>query len=126
MPVDLLRSPTQLSYTEALQVSQQAPFILQNDTSWGLPWPLSLLVTLDAPEKWSIYENLLLSCLRTGDNKSALACLEKLKVRFGEQNERVSGLMGLYHEAIAPDDETLEKFLDQYDAKIEDSPTNMV
>ena len=126
MPVDLLRSPTQLSYTEALQASQQAPSILENDTSWGLPWPLSLLITSDAPEKWAIYENLLLSCLRTGDNKSALACLEKLKARFGEQNERVSGLMGLYHEALATDDITLETILDQHDTKIEDAPTNMV
>lgn len=125
MTVDLLRPPTQLTHAEAVQVSQQAPGILQRDTSWNIPWPLSLLVASDAPEKWSIYENLLLSCLRTGDNASAKACLDKLKARFGEQNERVTGLMGLYYEAVGNNGE-LEQFLRQYEKKMTDSPTNMV
>lgn len=125
MTVDLLRPPTQLTHAEAVQASQQAPGILQRDTSWNIPWPLSLLVASDAPEKWSIYENLLLSCLRTGDNASAKACLDKLKARFGEQNERVTGLMGLYYEAVGNNGE-LEQFLRQYEKKMTDSPTNMV
>ncbi len=126
MSADLLRPPAHLSSLDALSLSQQAPTILQKQSSWKVPWPLSLVVVSDAPEKWTIIENLFFSCLRTGDNKSALACLEKLKERFGDLNERVMGLTGLYHEAIASDDAALENLLKQYEEAIVDKPTNMV
>lgn len=80
----------------------------------------------DAPEKWAIYENLFYSCLRSGDNKSAFACMEKLRARFGETNERVMGITGIYHEAIAPDTEALENILKQYEEAIISGPTNMI
>ena len=68
----------------------------------------------------------MLSCLRTGDDKSAQECLEKLKARFGEGNERVMGLVGLYHEAIANDNKGLKTVLKSYEEAITENPTNMV
>ena len=126
MYADLLRPPTHLSPAEALHISQQAPAILQKRSSWSLPWPFSIFTSPESPETWTKYENLMLTCLRTGDNNSALACLEKLKDRFGEGNDRVMGLVGLYHEAIAPDDKALNTVLMSYEEAIEDRPANMV
>ena len=126
MTVDLLRPPAHLSQADALHLSQQAPAILRKHSTWSLPWPLSLLISNDSPEKWAIHENLFYSCLRTGDDKSAFACLEKLKERFGDDNERVMGLVGLYHEAIASDQKSLSLVLKSYEEAIKEKPTNMV
>lgn len=128
MSIDLvLRPPAHLTAPDALHISQQAPEVIKKSTSsFSLPWPLSLFTTSDAPEKWVSYENLFYSCLRTGDNKSAYACLEKLKARFGEGNERVMGLVGLYHEATAPDEKALETVLKSYEEAITENPTNLV
>lgn len=126
MSTDLLRPPAHLSHADALAISQQAPSILRRQSSWALPWPLSLLFADDSPEKWAVYENLFFSCIRTGDNKSAFACLEKLRERFSPTNERIMGLTGFYHEATAPDNKTLENVLKQYEEAIEDAPTNMI
>jgi len=127
MSTDLLRPANQLSLKDALQLSQQAPSIIQKtSSSWTAPWPLSLLISSDAPEKWTIYENLFLSCLRTGDDRSAYACLEALKTRFGDTNERVQGLIGVYHEATAPNDKALQSYLEEYIDHIKVNPTNMV
>lgn len=126
MSVDLLRPAIHLSPADSLQLSQQAPSILQKELSWRLPWPLSLIATTDAPEKWTIYENLFFSCLQTGDNQSAFACLETLKSRFGDTNERVMGMVAAYHEAIAPDQATLIEYLDEYREHVVAKPTNLV
>lgn len=125
MSTDLLRPPATLTAAEALHRSQQAPYVL-TQASWTLPWPLSLLITSDAPEKWTIYENLFYSCLRTGDNRSAFMCLERLKERFGESSERVMGLMAVYHEAVAANKEVMENFSAQFQEVINEQPTNMV
>lgn len=125
MSTDLLRPPATLTPSEALHRSQQAPTILANPTI-SIPWPLSLLTTSDAPEKWTIYENLFYSCLRTGDNRSATLALSKMKERFGDVNERVMGLTGLYHEAVAQEDGRLSNLLEQYKEAVEDMPINMV
>lgn len=122
--LELLRQPAHLSPAEALTVSQKAPTFLSKN-SWSLPWPLSYLVS-DAPEKWAAYENLFLSCLRTGDIKSAHACLKRLEDRFGLTNERVMGLVGLYHEAIAPHEDALKTVLKSYEEEITERPTDMV
>ncbi|KAI9729066.1 MAG: hypothetical protein M1828_000151 [Chrysothrix sp. TS-e1954] len=125
MTTDILRPPSHLSHPQALALSQQAPVLLRD--SWlSLPWPLSLLTTNDSAEKWLSYENLFYACLRTGDNRSAFACLQKLKDRFGEANERVMGLVGLYHEAVAPGEKQLEGILKSYEEAIGDRGTNMV
>lgn len=68
----------------------------------------------------------MLSCLRTGDDASAHTCLERLTERFGETNERVMALRGLFQEAVAEDDATLEKLADEYEAILEKDPTNVV
>ena len=126
MSADLLRPPAHLSQADALRLSQQAPTILRKYSSWSLPWPLSLLASNDSPEKWAIHENLFYSCLRTGDSNSAFLCLERLKERFGPENERVMGLTGVYHEATAADAKALESILKQYEGVIKEKPTNVI
>ena len=73
-----------------------------------------------------MYEQLFLSCLRTGDDKSAHLCLERLIDRFGASNERVMGLRGLYQEAVADDDAALEKVLTEYEDALAEDPINTV
>lgn len=125
MSADLLRPPAHLSEADALRLSQQAPSILRKQSSWSLPWPLSLFTDNDSPEKWAIYENLFYSCLRAGDDRSASTCLEELKKRFGVDNERVMGLVGIYHEALASDQRALTSILKSYEEAIQEKPTNM-
>lgn len=72
------------------------------------------------------YENLLLSCLRTGDEQAARKCLERLVARFGEDNERVMALNGLAKEAAADNDGALERVLKEYDAILAENNTNIV
>jgi hypothetical protein len=71
-------------------------------------------------------ENLLLSCLRTGDEKAAHECLERLVLRFGDDNERIMGFQGLLKEADAPDNAALEKVLKEYDDILAKNETNIV
>ncbi|KAK5142563.1 hypothetical protein LTR04_002185 [Oleoguttula sp. CCFEE 6159] len=125
MSVDLLQPPTHLPPSTAVRVSQQAPRFLQSHSSTYLPYPLSLLTTSETQETWQTYENLLLSCLRTGDDRSAHICLERLTQRFGEKNERVLALRGLYEEATAESEEALEGVLRGYEALLQEDPTNM-
>jgi len=73
-----------------------------------------------------MYERLLLSCLRTGDDEAAHSCLQKLIDRFGATNERVMGLRGLYQEAVAQDDSALERVLKEYNDVLADDPVNTV
>lgn len=73
-----------------------------------------------------MYEKMLLSCLRTGDDKAAHICLEKLIQRFGATNERVMGLRGLYQEAVAEDDSALERILKEYNEVLAENPINTV
>jgi hypothetical protein len=68
----------------------------------------------------------MLSCLRTGDEQSAHFCLERLRERFGEDNERLMALRGLFQEAIANDDAALKQILEQYDSILANDPGNMV
>ena len=72
------------------------------------------------------YESMMLSCLRTEDDRSAHLCLERLTQRFGASNERVTGLRGLYQEAVAQDKKDLEKLLKEYDEILVKEPTNLV
>ena len=73
-----------------------------------------------------MYEKLLLSCLRTGDDKAAHLCIEKLIDRFGATNERIMGLRGLYQEAVAKDDAALGRILKEYDEVLAEDPVNTV
>lgn len=72
------------------------------------------------------YENLMLSCLRTGDDQSAHICLERLSSRFGSENERLLALRGLYQEATATNDSELRDILQEYEAILQKDPSNTV
>ncbi len=73
-----------------------------------------------------MYEKLFLSCLRTGDDKAAFNCLERLIDRFGATNERVIGLRGIYQEAVAKDDTALERVLQEYNEVLAEDAVNTV
>lgn len=107
----------------ALHLSQQAPAILGHNPSKPTS-PASS--SADTAEEHGRTEQLFLACLRTGDDLSAQACLDRLSSRFGSSNERVMGLRGLYQEATAKDTSALEKCLKEYETIIGDNPVNVV
>ena len=127
MSSSILSPPAHLPPSVALQLSQQAPAILQNTPSAISPYSLSTLYSAaESVDLWTTYENLMLSCLRTGDEQSAHLCLERLTTRFGADNARIMALRGLFQEAIAEDDVALQRVLDEYDAILDKDATNMV
>lgn len=107
-------SPLRLPQT-SLYLSQQAPAFLTSPES-----------SKDTQETWLVYEQLLLSCLRTGNDASARLCLQRLSDRFGADSPRISALAGLYDEATARDREELEKVCSRYEDMLKEDPTNMV
>jgi len=117
--------PQDTTPSSALALSQQAPGLLQSQPPSSAIFPLSLFSTAETSDAWSYYENLLVACLRTGDDKSAHLCLERLNDRFGATNPRVMGLRGLFQEAVAEDEAALDKILDEYDKILEETPMNM-
>lgn len=127
MASSLLHPPAHLPPAIALQLSQQAPTILQNTPSSIAAYSLSSLwSSAETPELWVTYENLMMSCLRTGDEQSAHLCLERLIERFGAENERIMALRGLYQEAIAQDDAALKEVLGEYETILAKDPSNIV
>ncbi|MCJ1305051.1 hypothetical protein MMC08_007865 [Hypocenomyce scalaris] len=117
-------SPKRQSHANALHLSQQAPQHLQKHPTAISTIPIPFLSNPESTELWAMYEQLFLSCLRTGDDKSAHLCLERLIDRFGASNERVMGLRGLYQEAVADDDAALEKVLTEYEDALAEDPIN--
>jgi len=127
MPPSLLHPPGQLSPADALHLSQRAPEVLRSSPSSFSPWSLaSLWASSESPELWINYENLLLSCLRTGDEQAAHECLERLAKRFGDDNERIMAFKGLLQEADAENDAALERVLEGYNQLLSDKNTNIV
>ena len=124
-PANLLSPPAQIPPPTALALSQRAPRVLSSSPTSSLPWPLSLLFSRETPETWTIHENLFLSTLRTGDEKAALQLLQRLEARFGDQNERIITLRGIYNEATSKSDDDLEKVFAAYEKILKDDPTNM-
>lgn len=122
---NLLAPPAYIPPQTALSLSQKAPLILAHPPTSSLPWPLSLLFSRETPESWTIHENLFYSALRTGDETSARAVLERLEARFGEHNERIITLRGIYNEATAQSNSDLEKVFDGYEKILKEDPTNM-
>lgn len=110
----------------SLRLSQQAPSFLQSQPSRFPSFPFSIFSQKETPELWTSYEQLLAACLRTGDDKSARECLDRLSSRFGEDNERVMGLRGLYDEATAADEAALKQVLSRYDTILKENPVNVV
>lgn len=127
MAPSLLHPPSHLSPSQALELLQRAPAILQNSPRTISSSPLtSLFSSPESTELWITVENLLLSCLRTGDEKAAHECLERLILRFGDDNERIMAFQGLLKEADAPDNAALEKVLKEYDGILAQGETNIV
>ncbi|KAI0024369.1 tetratricopeptide [Xylariomycetidae sp. FL0641] len=126
MSSSLLHPPSHLPPATALHHSQQAPAILEGSTGAVSNSLLrSALAPSESQELWTTYENLLLSCLRTGDDDAAHQCLGRLANRFGDDNERVMALKGLLKEATADDNASLETILKEYEALLQDNPTNV-
>lgn len=126
MASSLLHPPAHLPPAVALQLSQQAPALLRSTPSSVSSYSLnSLWSAAETPELWATYENLMLSCLRTGDEQSAHICLERLTERFGAENERLLALRGLFQEAIAEDDAALKQVLEEYEAILLKDSANM-
>ncbi|KAK6350826.1 hypothetical protein TWF718_004011 [Orbilia javanica] len=98
--------------SESLSLSQLAPSIL------------NLSIT-DTPEQWALYESLLLSTLRTGDDTSARLVLQRLADRFGNDNARIMALQGIYDECTATNQSQLEEVLKNYTDLLKDDPTNI-
>jgi hypothetical protein len=123
----LLQPQGRLSPAEALKVAQEAPAILRNNPKAISASPLQFLFS--APETadlWTIYENLLLSCLRAADDEAAQQCLERLVLRFGDKNPRVMAFNGLVKEAQASSSSDLDKVQAEYDVILEEDPLNVV
>lgn len=126
MAPSLLWPQGQISPAEALQLAQQAPAILRSNAK-AFSSPLSFLFSApETTELWTMYENLLLSCLRTGDMLAAHQCLERLVIRFGNDNERVMALKGFVKEAEANSNDALDVVLKEYDAILAENGTNIV
>lgn len=111
---------------EALKLAQRAPEYLEQQSPTGLLDSIPFISSSESSDLWMTYEKLMISCLRTGDEKSAHLCLERLIKRFGASNERVMGLRGLYQEACAENNAALEKVLQEYENILSEDPTNMV
>ncbi|KAE8133150.1 hypothetical protein BDV38DRAFT_259429 [Aspergillus pseudotamarii] len=109
----------------SLRFSQQAPVILEHQLHPEKNPISTLIAKQEEPEKYGIIEQLFFSCLQTGDDRSALLCLEQLTRRFGSSNEKVMGLRGLYEEAIAENQSDLEDSLRKYDSSLLENPLNL-
>ncbi|KAK5993183.1 TPR repeat protein oca3 [Cladobotryum mycophilum] len=105
MSPSLLRPQGDFSPAEALQLAQQAPEILRKN-----------------PKAFS---NLLISCLRTGNDEAAHQCLERLVLRFGGKDERIEALKGLIKEAEATSNSELETVLKEYEELLAENSTNI-
>ncbi|KAF6845410.1 tetratricopeptide repeat domain-containing protein [Colletotrichum musicola] len=126
MAPSLVRPQGHLSPAEALELAQKAPAILRNNPKAFSSSPLvSLFSASETPEIWTIYENLLLACLRTGDGQAAHQCLERLVIRFGDDNERIMAFKGLVKEAEADNDGELVQILKEYETILGENATNI-
>ena len=122
-PVSPIRQP----HSVALSVSQQLQRFLRDNAATGaLRYPIPFFSTPETGDVWMEHEKMLVSCLRTGDDKGAFLCLERLIARFGPTNERVMGLRGLYQEALAEDEAALRKVLREYDDVLAGDVANTV
>ncbi|QIW99887.1 hypothetical protein AMS68_005405 [Peltaster fructicola] len=122
--VAFLEPPVSTDPRRAETIVRNAPrFLAAQKSALKLPYPLSLLLTSESQEKWAAYENILIASIQTGDYDTTRQCVEALTERFGELNERVIILKGMYYEAIAKDDSELKKVLKRYEDILAESPT---
>ncbi|KAG5914604.1 hypothetical protein E4U42_000406 [Claviceps africana] len=126
MAQSLLQPVGSLSPAETLKLAQQAPEILRKHPRAFSASPLlSLFSAAETADTWTMYENLMIVCLRTGDDSSARECLERIQIRFGDKHERVLALQGLFKEATASTNDELQKILQEYDALLQDNDANI-
>lgn len=125
MSTSLLVPPTNSSPETSLTLSRRAKAFFNTQNSWfsSLPYPLSLFINTESQEKWQIYENIFLACLRTGDHEAAYLCLEELHGRFSKDNDRLLALQGLYQEATANDNKELMEVMNKYNDVVKEDPT---
>jgi ER membrane protein complex subunit 2 len=109
----ILHPTSHLSHGDILRLTQNAPKILS-------------VTPKDKPETWTTLENLFIVCVHSGEDASARKCLDLLTKRFGETNERVVSMKGVYEEAIATNDEALERALKFYNDALAIDPTLFV
>ena len=114
------------SHSNALELAQKAPQYLEQQTTGRILDSIPIIPSTESTDLWMTYEKLILSCLRTGDEKSAHLCLERLIKRFGASNERVMGLRGLYQEAVATNFTELGAVLHEYESLLQEDATNTV
>ena len=113
--------------SQALEFSQRTDALLHDATFIGRYRILIPVVSsAESIDLWIECEKLLLSCLRTSDDRGAFMCLEKLIERFGASNEKVMGLRGLYQEAVAKDEAALMEILREYNEILAENPANLV
>ncbi|KAL3477826.1 hypothetical protein BJX99DRAFT_225377 [Aspergillus californicus] len=110
--------------TATLHRSQEAPLVLAQLSS-GTVFTHSPALNQDSVGYFDTLEKLFFSCTQSADDQSALLCLERLTCRFGASNERVMALRGIYDEATAVDQPSLERCLEKYDDILLKSPLNV-
>ena len=111
------------SLITTFHLAQKAPLILQRQSSSVETFAPS---SVRGIENYGVVEQLLFSCLQSGDDKSALLCTEQLAARFGVTDERILGLRGMYEEAVAENRSSLEECLQTYDLPLSENPVNLV
>ena len=126
MPVDIAPSTLRQSPSDALALSQHAAHGIEKKSLFGALFAIPFISSPESADSWATCEIEMYSCLRTGDDKAAHICLEKLVERFGADNERVMGLRGLYQEAMAGNNAALEDVLLEYEQVLAVDPINTV
>lgn len=107
-----------------LSLSQKAQSLLSKSSLKPKSQLLAIVSAVEEPLEWSELEQVFLACLRSGDDKSAHLCLERLTQRFGATNYRIMALRGLYQEAKADDEVELRRILQGYNEILKEDPMN--
>lgn len=107
-----------------LSLSQKATSLLSKSSLKPKSQILAIVSAVEEPLEWSELEQVFLACLRSGDDKSAHLCLERLTQRFGAANYRIMALRGLYQEAKAENEEDLRRVLLSYNEIVKEDPMN--
>jgi ER membrane protein complex subunit 2 len=110
---------------DALQLARKAPTVLSKSSSIATTFPMSLVGTPESPEAWLELTTLFYACLRTGDDRAAHLALERMTKRFGESNDRVMAMRGMYQEAVAQDEAELRSILQDYNRILSENPVNV-
>ncbi|RAK75990.1 uncharacterized protein BO72DRAFT_478365 [Aspergillus fijiensis CBS 313.89] len=107
------------------RLSQQAPRILEQHSLSGDGFLVAPFLKPQYHESYDLLEQLAFACLQSGDDRSALLCIDRLASRFGSSNEKVTALRGLHEEATAEDRAALEECLHKYNAILSSDPVNL-